>query len=470
MRRFIVTFALSWLMLGWCGHAAQAQPRYGVTRIDGRLPGHFSSRFNDLNRYGQMAGKSEPSPQGGGVAVLYSDGQVIRLGGGEAYSINGSGEVAGFTSVINNSSGCSLCPFLYSRGTLSILGAFGGRVGVAYGINDSGQVVGYADTADGRSHAFLYDAGVMSDLGVLPGTNNSVARSINSSGQIAGWSFTVNSSILALRRAFIYSGGRMTDPGGFGGDDTTATSINDIGQVVGSSEKSDGTARAFLYENGTMSEIGALPGGHTEIAYDINNFGQVVGYAWIAALRDYRAFLYSGGVVYDLNSLIPPDSGVVLRVANAINDAGQIVCTSDSGSFLLSPLAQPAAPSGLRLLTEDKSAHALALDSVNMLRAPFPLTTTHNFSPDRRTRVMLFVGGSDFAPGEDVTAFAAQAEDARGRIYPLTVEAVERLPGVDGVLQVNVKLPADVQGVPGLWVSVAARGQVSNKALLSIRL
>jgi probable HAF family extracellular repeat protein len=417
-----------------------------------------------------MVGKSEASPQGGGAAVLYSNGQVIKLGDGEAYSINGSGEVVGFTSVVNNPSGCFLCPFVYSRGTLSILGAFGGGVGIAYGINDSGQIVGYANTADGRSHAFLYEARVMSDLGALPNTNNSVARSINSSGQIVGWSSAVNGGVLASRRAFIYSGGRMTDLSGFGGDDTTATSINDIGQVVGSSKKSDGSARAFLYENGTMSEIGPLPGGNTELASDINNFGQVVGYAWIAALHDYRAFLYSGGVVYDLNSLIPSDSGVVLRVANAINDAGQIVCTSDSGSFLLSPLAQTTPPSGPRLHTEEKSAHAAALDSVTMLRAPFPLVTPHNFSPDQRTRVMLFVSGADFAPGEDVAAFAAQAEDAQGRIYPLTVEAVGRLPGVDGVLQVNVKLPGDVQGAPGLWVRVGVRGQVSNKALLSIKL
>jgi probable HAF family extracellular repeat protein len=272
-----------------------------------------------------------------------------------------------------------------------------------------------------------------------------------------------------LTRAFIYSGGRMTDLGGFGGIYTAPASINDIGQVVGSSKKPDGTTHAFLYENGTMRELGPFPGGNAEMAYDINNFGQVVGFGWISSLREVRAFLYSGGVVYDLNNLIPPDSGVVLWVAKAINDAGQIVCTANSGNYLLSPVAQAVPPSGPRLITEEKSAHALAFDSVNKLRDPFPLTTAHNFSPDRRTRVMLFVAGSDVAPGEGVAAFAAQAEDARGRIYPLTVEAVESLPGVDGVLQVNVKLPDDVQGVPALWMSIKVRDKISNKALLSIK-
>ncbi|PYI86510.1 MAG: hypothetical protein DME26_08900 [Verrucomicrobia bacterium] len=42
-------------------------------------------------------------------------------------------------------------------------------------------------------------------------------------------------------------------------------------------------------------------------------------------LESYRAFLWRGGSIYDLNSCIPADSGWLLVVANGINDAGQIV-------------------------------------------------------------------------------------------------------------------------------------------------
>ena len=58
-----------------------------------------------------------------------------------------------------------------------------------------------------------------------------------------------------------------------------------------------------------------------------------------------RAFLYSGGVVTDLNSMISTDSGWLLKTADDINDMGQIVGTGRlNGSnrmFLLTPIPEP---------------------------------------------------------------------------------------------------------------------------------
>jgi len=59
-------------------------------------------------------------------------------------------------------------------------------------------------------------------------------------------------------------------------------------------------------------------------ADDINSQGDVVGYFNHDGLHD-RAFLYRSGTLYDLNDLIPPGSGWVLRDAVSINDGGQIV-------------------------------------------------------------------------------------------------------------------------------------------------
>ncbi len=72
-----------------------------------------------------------------------------------------------------------------------------------------------------------------------------------------------------------------------------------------------------------MTDIGTLPGDVKSIADDINASGQVVGVS-----RDKnngeRAFLYSNGVIHDLNSMLTPGSGWQLLAATAINDSGVI--------------------------------------------------------------------------------------------------------------------------------------------------
>jgi probable HAF family extracellular repeat protein len=98
----------------------------------------------------------------------------------------------------------------------------------------------------------------------------------------------------------------------------------------------------------TVTDLGTL-GGSTPIngsvptvAWDINEVGQVVGYSTTSSGEEH-AFLYSGGQMVDLNSLIPSDSGWTLVDARAINDGGQIVGWGDYGgygilrAFLLTP-------------------------------------------------------------------------------------------------------------------------------------
>ena len=71
----------------------------------------------------------------------------------------------------------------------------------------------------------------------------------------------------------------MKDLGTFGGTTSLASSINDAGQIVGSSTRPDGVGRAFLYtvQKG-MKDIGALGGAKAGSgAAHINNLGQVVG-------------------------------------------------------------------------------------------------------------------------------------------------------------------------------------------------
>ena len=56
-----------------------------------------------------------------------------------------------------------------SEDTFVDLGTLGGPASQAKAINDKNQVVGWSQTADGDGHAFLWEDGLMTDLGHLGG-------------------------------------------------------------------------------------------------------------------------------------------------------------------------------------------------------------------------------------------------------------------------------------------------------------
>lgn len=318
----------------------------------GVLPGDSYSRPNDINNLGQVVGYSRNLDGVSDRAFLYSGGQTIDLGTlpEDTYSfasgINDLGQVVG-----SSSSGA----FLYSDGQMTDLGT--GSFSVANEINNSGQVVGYFNSSDNSNpHAFLYSNGQMIDLGTLPNRDISHAEDINNFGQVIGFSGSgYNNGTRELDRAFLYINGQKIDLGTPFGDafDVQVSGINDLGQIVGSSElppvpnDPNWTVQyifAFLYSNGQTTALGSLPGDFASHATDINNSGQIVGSSYNGIYADWddlRAFLYEDGKMTDLNSLIPSDSGWTLREATAINDKGQIVGTGKIGgqerAFLLDP-------------------------------------------------------------------------------------------------------------------------------------
>ncbi len=121
------------------------------------------------------------------------------------------------------------------------------------------------------------------------------------------------------------------------------------------------------------------------------------------------------------------------------------------------------------LLTEANTTRAAAVDSVTLVRDPFPVFTSRNFSADNRTRITLFAANLVLQPNEGASAVTAQAEDSLRRIYALTVEYVGTVPNVDSLTQVIVKLPDELAGGGDVSVSISLRGATSNKALLSIK-
>ena len=121
------------------------------------------------------------------------------------------------------------------------------------------------------------------------------------------------------------------------------------------------------------------------------------------------------------------------------------------------------------LISEPGSDSAVALDSVTFIRDPFPLTNLFNFSADHRTRLMLFGMNMDLLPGENSSAVTARAEDASLNVYPLTVEFVGTVPGIDELTQIVVRLPDNTPTGQTLFVSATLRGKTTNKVRVRVQ-
>ena len=76
---------------------------------------------------------------------------------------------------------------------------------------------------------------------------------------------------------------------------------------------------------------------------------------------------------------------------------------------------------------------------------------------------MLFGMNMALMAGENSSAVTARAEDASLNVFPLTVEFVGPLPGVDGITQIVVRLPDNTPTGQTLSISATLRGKTTNK-------
>lgn len=225
------------------------------------------------------------------------------LGGnnGQALGVNNRGQIVGQAET-PNSDPCS--PFaqavkavIWQHGAVQeVLGSLGGTAAVANAINDTGQVVGLSGCAAGNFFAVLWNHGNPVNLGTLGGASGNIPFDINNQGQVVGQSDLPGDTV---HHAFLWQDGVMSDLGSLSVALPTslASGINNRGQVVGFSEDAaadDPSAVAVLWESGRIIDLNTvIPAGSPLFLMEaaaINDRGEIGGWGRLAN-GEHRAFL-----------------------------------------------------------------------------------------------------------------------------------------------------------------------------------
>ena len=294
----------------------------------------------NINDSGQVAG-TEPSGLMNLNAFIWEDGSKYYITAGDsreswANNISNSSILVGAES-----DGFTAIPFYWQGGATTYLGTLHGKTYTeALAVNEAGEIVGYMAEAmtPWLSTAVLWKDNEIIVLGKLnSGDQYNMATDINSHGQIVGFSGESND-----KRAFLWQSGSMQDLGTLPGDiSAVAEAINEQGQVVGYSLSANGEKHAFLWQNDVMTPL-AADGESWAVA--VNDNGQAVGTNETSL--GTCALLWENGQTIDLNSQLSGDEGWTLTEAHDINNSEWIVGVGvnpegrENSGFLLVPVKQ----------------------------------------------------------------------------------------------------------------------------------
>ena len=244
--------------------------------------------------------------------------------------------------------------------TVSELSAAADAGQVPCRLNNLGDLVGRADNSAARgtrATTWSHDTLQPKVLGALPGGDYSSASAINDAGEVAGASNTGNSIVPFIWKP---TGGLQRIPLLPGDKCGQGFGINKYGHVAGYSSGPNG-ATAFLWVPKTgVRNLGTLPGGSYSRARAVNDLDSVVGTS--ASAAGDRAVLWTKtGNVRNLGTL-PGDTS---SEAIAINNAGDVVGYSKGSGGLRAFLwTEAAGMQDLGVLPGGNSSRALDINDL----------------------------------------------------------------------------------------------------------
>jgi probable HAF family extracellular repeat protein len=267
----------------------------------------------------------------------------------ETSQMNPLGEAWSCSAFFFGADGYICRGFAWQDGVMSELPTLGGYDGYAAGVNNQGRLVGWAentvhDPTCAGTQVLQFEAVIwgprlnqMTQLPPLAPDPDSAATAINDKDQVVGISGLCSVAVggASAEHALLWENGVPTDLGNIGGQAwNTPVALNNHGQIVGfantrGDENAPLSPTAFIWTKASgMKAIPPYGTDTNDIAFDVNEKGQIVGQSFNANSGASRAIFWQNNVLSDLNTLVIQPTSLYLTLAQGINDAGEIAGTA----------------------------------------------------------------------------------------------------------------------------------------------